>query len=73
MYQRAAKKQIMSLDDGNDKISVVSLIRFLDQAVEQLNESGDHDAALRFEIFRDYMRHDFKGAYLKYTHKALGL
>ena len=71
--QRPGKKKAMTLQDADDKISLMSLIKFCDEAVKQLNHSDDPDAALRFEIFREYLMNDFKGGYLKYTHKALGL
>jgi len=71
--QRPGKKKAMTLHDHDDKISIMSLIRFCDEAVKQLNDSNDKDAALRFEIFREYLVQEFRGGYLKYTHKALGL
>ena len=71
--QRPGKKKAMTLVDHEDKISLISLIRFCDEAVKQLKDSDDEAAALRFEIFKEYLTQDFKGGYLKYTHKALGL
>ena len=71
--QRPGKKQAMTLNDHDDKVSLVSLIRFCNDAAKQLRDSSDEAAALRFEILSEYLTHDFKGGYLKYTHKALGL
>ena len=62
MHQRPGKKKAMALFDHDDKISLFSLVKFCDEA-----------AALRFEIFKEYLTHDFRGGYLKYEHKALGL
>ena len=73
MNQRPGKKKAMTLHDHDDKISLMSLIRFCNDAAKDLRDSSDNDAALRFEILSEYLTHDFKGGYLKYTHKALGL
>ena len=73
MNQRPGKKKAMTLNDGDDKVSLLSLIRFCDEAEKQLRDSGDNNAALRFEILKEYLTHDFRGGYLNYSHKALGL
>ena len=73
MNQRPGKKKAMTLNDQEDKVSLISLIRFCDEAEKQLRDSGDNHAALRFDILKDYLTNDFRGGYLKYTHKALGL
>ena len=73
MHQRPGKKKAMTLNDSEDKVSLLSLIRFCDEASKQLTFNNDSDAALRFEILREYLTHDFKGGFLKYDHKALGL
>lgn len=74
MYQRRGKKKPAAfLRDDSDSLSKLSLIRFLDRAIRELQSSGDEDAALRFENFRDYMLNDFRGCYLEYNHRILGL
>lgn len=71
--QRAGKKKPMTIRDDSDQLSKMSLIRFLNEAIKELNSVGDEDAALRFENFRDYMLNDFRGAYLTYNHRILGI
>lgn len=73
MYQRTGKKQKPMRLRDDDSVSKLSLIKFCKEAARQLHDSKDPDAALRFEILHDYLLHDFRGAYLTYTHKALGL
>lgn len=73
MNQRPGKKKAITLNDQEDTVSLVSLIRFCDEAEKQLRDSGDNHAALRFEVFKEYLTYDFRGGYLKYSHKALGL
>lgn len=57
-----------------ERIHVNDLIRFVRSAQLALEEKGEADSALRFEILKDYLEHDFdprKG--LKFTSIALGL
>ena len=56
-----------------DAVNFKSLIDFIKKAIIDLEAAGDSDAALRFEIFYDYLTNDFRGGYLNYTSKALGL
>jgi hypothetical protein len=56
-----------------DAVNLRSLINFTKQASVELEAAGDSDAALRFEIFHDYLLNDFKGGFLKFNTKALGL
>ena len=56
-----------------DSVNFRSLIEFVRQAQIDLEAVGDNDAALRFEILLEYLLNDFKGGYLKYNSKALGL
>jgi len=56
-----------------DAVNFRSLIEFVKQAQVDLEAAGDEDAALRFEIFYEYLINDFRGGYLKYSSKALGL
>jgi len=73
MNQRPGKKSAMTLNDHEDTVSLISLIRFCDEAEKQLRDSGDNHAALRFDVLKEYLTHDFRGGYLKYSHKALVL
>jgi len=66
------KKPTRNAADPN-AVNFRSLIEFVKSAIIDLKESGDEDAALRFEILYEYLLNDFKGGYLKYTSKALGL
>lgn len=56
-----------------DAVNFRSLIEFVKQAQIDLEAAGDNDAALRFEILLEYLLNDFKGGYLKYNSRALGL
>ena len=56
-----------------DAVNFRSLLEFVKQAQVDLEVAGDNDAALRFEILHDYLLNNFRGGYLKYTSKALGL
>lgn len=70
--QRPGKKHKAALSDY-DNVNLTSLIRFCKAAQADLEKAGDTDAALRFEIFGEYLLNDFKGGFLKYNSKALGL
>jgi len=69
--QRAGKTHSAALVDG-DKISLQTLINFCKEARNDLMKQGEEDSALRFEIFEDWLRNDFKGS-LKYQSKMIGL
>lgn len=71
MNQRPAKTHSAALNDG-DKIRLGDLVSFLKAARQDLEREGESDAALRFEIFEDWLRQDFKGS-LKYSSKIIGL
>ena len=71
MQQRAGKTHKAALGDG-EKINYRDLVEFLSKARQDLESVGDSDAALRFEIFEDWLRSDFKGR-LKYEAKIIGL
>jgi len=73
MMQRPGKMKPATLRDPSDQISLVSLIRFLDKAEKELRDSGEQESADRFEIFRQYLLEDFRGSYLEYKHRAIGL
>jgi len=56
-----------------DAVNFRSLTEFVKQAQIDLEAAGDESSALRFEILFEYLTNDFRGGYLKYTSKALGL
>lgn len=72
MNQRKGKTHKAALGDG-EKVGLGALITFLKEAERDLVKAGDDDAALRFEIFREYLMNDFRGGFLKYQSKAIGL
>ena len=73
MNQRAGKTHAASLHDG-DKISLGSLIKFLEAAKKDLDEDPENqEASYRFEIMIEWFRNDFKGPPLKYTPRAIGI
>jgi hypothetical protein len=61
--------------DGHDPdaVNFRSLVEFVKKAHQDLVIAGDHDAALRFEIFHQYLVNDFRGGWLTYRSRALGL
>lgn len=73
MFQRAGKTHKAKASDNHESVNFMSLVRFCKEAQKDLTAAGDHDAALRFEILYEYLLNDFKGGYLEYKSKALGL
>jgi hypothetical protein len=69
--QRAGKTHKAALSD-NDKIRYADLVAFCKQARADLDEAGESDAALRFEILEEWLRSDFKGSF-SYTPRMIGL
>lgn len=58
-----------------ERIHVRDLIRFVGEAQGALEEKGELDSALRFEILKDFLERDFdprKGT-LKFSGMAIGL
>ncbi len=72
MNQRAGKMHNASLRDG-DNIKLGDLVEFCERAQKDLEKLGEEDSALRFELFTEFLRKDFKGGHLRYTSRALGL
>ena len=72
MNQRPGKTHAAALRDG-DRIALRDLVDFLKEAQQDLVTEGDADAALRFELFEDYLRNQFTGGKLKYKPAILGL
>lgn len=61
-------------DEGGGNITLKDLITFVDKAQAALEDSGESDAALRFEIFGDYLKEDVaSGQRFQFSNKALGL
>ena len=71
MNQRAGKTHKAALMDS-DKIRFSDLVEFCRRARTDLENEGDGDAALRFEILEDWLRNDFRGSF-KYDAKMIGL
>lgn len=71
MNQRAGKMHKAALGE-DDKVRLGDLIKFVQSAKEDLERSGEDDAALRFEILEDWLRNDFRGR-LSYSSKVIGL
>lgn len=72
MNQRAGKTHVATLHDG-DNIKFGDLLKTITAMKDALYKQGDQDAALRFEIFEDYLREDYKGGRLTYISKMIGL
>lgn len=73
MNQRPAKTHAAA---GNDRqsIDLSNLIKFVSTARVALEQEGEEEAALRFELFEDYLRNDVaNGKPFGFTYKALGL
>lgn len=66
------KKPVRQAADP-DAVNFRSLVEFVKQAQQDLQAAGEEDSALRFEILHEYLTKDFRGGWLKYTSKALGL
>lgn len=73
MNQRPANMHAAALnDDGIVKVSALyKMIRECQKALEEIDES---DSAVRFEIFGDWLLHDYKpGKPFIFTSRVLGL
>lgn len=71
MFQRNAKTHKAALSDA-DKISLRSMVDFCKKAKTDLENAGETDSALRFEILEEWLRNDFKGSFI-YNSKMIGL
>lgn len=69
--QRAGKTHKAALSDS-DKISLRSMVEFCKKARIDLENAGEEDSALRFEILEEWLRNDFKGSFI-YSSKMIGL
>jgi hypothetical protein len=61
-------------DEGGGNVPLGSLIKFVRAAQAALEKESEDDAALRFEIFGDFLEKDVaNGAPFTFSTKALGL
>ncbi len=73
MNQRSGKTHAAASND-RQSIDLGNLIKFVATARVALEEEGEDEAALRFELFEDYLRNDVaSGKPFGFTYKALGL
>ena len=72
MQQRQGKTHKAALVDSGDKIRLIDLIRFCEEASADLQDTNE-DAAIYFENISLFLREDFRGGSLKYTSRILGL
>lgn len=74
MNQRRGKTHLGALSDDGGSVPLGGLIKFCIQAQHALEEEGEDDAALRFEIMADWLQKDVvNGAPFTFSTKALGL
>lgn len=73
MQQRQGKTHKAALVDSGDKIRLIDLIRFCEEASHDLDKMGEEGSAIHFENMAEYLRQDFRGGSLKYTSRILGL
>lgn len=72
--QRAGKTHAAAATDQRQSVDLQALIKFVAQARVALEENDEEDAALRFELFEDFLRNDVaNGKPFGFTYKALGL
>ncbi len=67
------RKQKPRMSYSDDNVNFHSLLEFMKSAIHDLTQAGDENAAIRFEILYEYLKNDFKGGYLKYNSRVLGL
>lgn len=74
MNQRPGRYHSAALHDSGTSVPLSHLIRFVKAAQTALERHGEEDAALRFEIFGDYLQQDVvNGKPFEFTTKTLGL
>lgn len=73
MNQRKGKTHAAALNDGRVNVDLKDLKFFLKSAQAELQVAGEEDAALRFEIFLDYLSTDYRGGKLGYSPGMIGL
>lgn len=61
------------LSDGTG-VNLRSVVNYAKQAMVALQEAGEEEAALRFELFAEYLQNDVAGGKpFGFTYKSLGL
>jgi hypothetical protein len=74
MNQRAGKTHSAAATDNRQMVDLAALIKFVSAARVALEQEGEEDSALRFELFEDFLRNDVaNGKPFGFTYKALGL
>lgn len=73
MNQRTGKTHLAGIG-GSESVPIRSLLRYINDAQEQLEQSNEHDSALRFELLADFFRNHWnpKGP-LVFKAKDIGL
>lgn len=57
-----------------EHVSVRQLVKYIEDAHQALEEAGEDDSALRFELLADYLRNGLTNpAHLKFQTKHIGL
>ena len=72
MNQRKGKMHAAALGDKVN-VDLKDLLFVLKAACVELEVAGESDAALRFEIMREYLANDYRGGKLGYSPRMLGL
>lgn len=72
--QRAGKTYNAAATDHRQSVDLGALIKFAQQAQLALEQEGEDDSALRFELFADYLQNEVaNGKPFGFTYRALGL
>jgi len=72
VFQRKSNMKLATINDGS-RVQLADLIKFCQQASIDLSKNGDDNSSIRFEIFADYLREDYRGGKLMYNSNILGL
>jgi hypothetical protein len=72
MNQRKGKMHAAALND-TVRVDLKDLLNVLKTAQTELYGAGEEEAAIRFEIFRDYLVNDYRGGKLAYSTRMVGL
>lgn len=74
MNQRSGKTHAAAAFDNRQTVDLAALIKFVADARFALEQEGEDESALRFELFEEYLREDVaNGKPFGFTYKALGL
>lgn len=72
--QRAGKTYNAAATDTRQSVDLAALIKYVSAARVALEQEGEEESALRFELFEDFLRNDVaNGKPLGFTYKSLGL